>query len=57
MHCAKCIVRSHLWEPASWPALDGLPSLAEAMVAHGKLDISVPDMEARIEDDAQNRMY
>ncbi len=57
MHCAKCIVRSHLWEPASWPALDGLPSLAEAMVAHGKLDISVPDMEARIEDDAQNRLY
>ena len=57
MHCAKSMVRSHLWEPASWPALDGLPSLADAMVTHGKLDISVADMQARIDADARDRLY
>jgi PPOX class probable FMN-dependent enzyme len=57
MHCAKCMVRSHLWEPASWPSLDGLPSLAEAMIAHGRLDTPVSELQARIDDDARNRLY
>jgi PPOX class probable FMN-dependent enzyme len=57
IHCTKCIVRSHLWEPASWPSVDGLASLAEFMVAHGKLDITVADMASRIDDDARNRLY
>jgi uncharacterized protein len=57
MHCQKCMVRSGLWDPASWPALDGLPSLAEAMVAHGALGIPVADMQALIDQDARSRLY
>jgi hypothetical protein len=30
-HCAKCIIRSHLWQPEQWPPLADLPTLAEAM--------------------------
>jgi len=56
-HCAKCMIRSHLWEPGQWPAVEGLPSLAQAMVTHGKLDISVDEMQAKIDDDARTRLY
>lgn len=38
MHCPKAIVRSGLWCPEAWPSLEGVPSLAEAMVMHGRLD-------------------
>src|SRR6478672_1677680 len=31
-HCSKCVMRSNLWKPAEWPALEGLPSLAQTMV-------------------------
>ena len=30
-HCAKCIIRSRLWQPERWPPLEGSPTLAEAM--------------------------
>jgi PPOX class probable FMN-dependent enzyme len=56
-HCAKCIIRSNLWKPASWPPLSGLPSLAETMVSAGKLRQSVEDMQAIVEKDAATRLY
>lgn len=57
MHCPKCILRSHLWEPAHWPDLRDVPRLAEAMVTHGRLEESVSDMQAIIERDGQTRLY
>ena len=56
-HCSKSLIRSHLWQPERWPERDGLPSLAETMVAHGKLPITVDEMAAGIEDDEKQRMY
>jgi len=56
-HCAKCIVRSNLWKPASWPSLSGLPSLAEAMVSAGRLRQSVEEMQAIVDKDAATRLY
>lgn len=56
-HCAKCIIRSNLWKPASWPSLSGLPSLAETMVSAGKLRQSVEEMQAIVEKDAATRLY
>ncbi|PMR70149.1 hypothetical protein CR158_00970 [Halomonas heilongjiangensis] len=57
MHCPKCIVRSYLWSPAHWPDTRKVPSLAEAMVAHGALDDSVPHMQAIIDHDGRQRLY
>ena len=57
MHCPKAIVRSGLWHQDAWPNLDSVPSLAEAMVAHGRLDTSVPEMHAIIEKDGVTRLY
>ena len=56
-HCAKCIIRSSLWKPESWPALTGLPSLAETMVSAGKLRESVQEMQAIVDKDATTRLY
>jgi predicted pyridoxine 5'-phosphate oxidase superfamily flavin-nucleotide-binding protein len=36
-HCAKCVIRSKLWDQGAWPELGGLPSLARAMVDWGQL--------------------
>src|SRR5262245_16475318 len=56
-HCAKCIIRSHLWEADHWPHLEGLPSLARAMVAHGKLAESVEVLQGLIDKNAQEELY
>jgi PPOX class probable FMN-dependent enzyme len=33
-HCPKAFVRSHLWDPATWPSPDEVPTAAEVMLAH-----------------------
>jgi PPOX class probable FMN-dependent enzyme len=33
-HCPKAFVRSHLWDPATWPSPDTVPTAAEVMIAH-----------------------
>ena len=55
--CAKCIIRSNLWNKEAWPALTGLPSQAETIVAAAKLDISVQEMQAIIDEDRKTRLY
>ena len=35
-HCPKAFVRSKLWDPATWPAADDLPSAAEVRLAHSR---------------------
>jgi hypothetical protein len=56
-HCAKCVMRSHLWEQDYWPDLAGLPSLARTMVDHAKLTLSVDEMQALIDESYRERMY
>ncbi len=56
-HCAKCMIRSNLWDPAAWPDLTGLPSMAEALVAAGKLDVSVEEVDAIIQKDCVSGLY
>jgi len=56
-HCPKCMIRSHLWTSETWPDQTGLPSLAEAVVAAGKLDVSVEHVQEMIDHDAKTRLY
>jgi PPOX class probable FMN-dependent enzyme len=57
LHCAKSIARANLWKPEKWPDTSEVPSLAEGMVAHGKLSNSVGEMKAFIDKDYETRMY
>ena len=56
-HCAKCVIRSKLWESDQWPDLAGQSSLAQAMVDQAKLSETVAEMQAIIERDARERLY
>lgn len=57
LHCGKSIVRSGLWRPESWRDASGVPSLAAAMVAHGKLALEVAEMQQLIDQDREERLY
>ena len=56
-HCAKCIIRSKLWDGAAWPDLDGLASLARVIVDQSRLGESVEEVQAAIEQSARERLY
>lgn len=57
MHCAKCMIRSKMWEPLEWPDQSGLPSLAQALVDQGQLRESIEEVHALIEADKAMRLY
>ena len=58
MHCAKCMIRSHLWDPASWgTAAAELPSLAAIMVDHCRLSDDVAAVQAQIDESYRDRLY
>jgi len=58
-HCAKCIIRSELWSAGSGITDDasGDLLLAETMVKHGDLAMSVDEMQEIILNDEAERLY
>ena len=56
-HCAKCMVRSSLWEPAGWPDRSGMPSLGAALVAHSKLTEPAEEVDDYLEADEREGLY
>lgn len=56
-HCGKSMIRSGLWEPERWGPIDGLPTYAQALKDHGKLSITVSEMEQRIVNNEVTRLY
>ena len=56
-HCAKCVIRSKIWDNDLGSDVDGLPSLARILVDHGKLSNSVEEMQAMIDQSYRDRLY
>jgi len=56
-HCAKCMIRSGLWTPESWPAVSGLATLAETLVSAGKPAESAEQLQEQIDNDARTNLY
>jgi len=57
MHCAKCVIRSKIWDAEHWPDVDGLASLAHVMVDHAKLSITVDEMQGYVDESYRDRLY
>jgi PPOX class probable FMN-dependent enzyme len=57
MHCAKAMARSKIWDQQAWPDSTQVPTLAEAMVAHGRLARTEREQQAFIDKDFETRMY
>lgn len=56
-HCGKSMIRSRMWQPDMWPSIDGLPTYAEALKAHGNLPDPVDDLEDRMAYNETDRLY
>jgi len=56
-HCTKCMVRSELWKPESWKPEGMQFTIASAMVAHGKLELSVQEMQAIADERVRTSLY
>lgn len=56
-HCTKCMVRSELWKPESWKPEGMQFTIASAMVAHGKLQLSVREMQAIADERVRTSLY
>lgn len=57
MHCAKCMIRSKLWVNNNDTKENSLPSLAKSLVDHGKLEISVQELDDLIKNDEKTNLY
>jgi hypothetical protein len=57
VHCAKCVIRSHLWDRDFWPDLAGLPSHARCLIDQAELTETVEEIQASIEQSYQTRLY
>lgn len=56
-HCAKCVVRSKLWSPESWPQIDDLPSLAQTMIDAAGIQAPEQVVQGIIDKDERDRLY
>ena len=56
-HCSKCVIRSKLWKPGDWPELDGLPTLAETLIASAGLTAPVEEIEASVKQAERDNLY
>jgi len=56
MHCGKASMRSRIWEASHWPSTAGLPSAACMLLEHARPEMTLQQMEQRIEDD-KNKLY
>ncbi|MGP6087755.1 MSMEG_1061 family FMN-dependent PPOX-type flavoprotein [Antarctobacter jejuensis] len=57
MHCSKSSVRSRLWVPELWPDLDGVPTLADWVMAAAETEQSLEEVQQVHDTDAATRLY
>lgn len=57
MHCAKCVVRSQLWQNETWLPSGEVPSLAAAIVDQKQLSISREALVEALDQDARDNLY
>ncbi|MGE3074340.1 MAG: MSMEG_1061 family FMN-dependent PPOX-type flavoprotein [Dehalococcoidia bacterium] len=56
-HCAKCVVRSNLWDAEAWDDASELSSLGAIMRDQLKLQVPAEAIEAGLEKDIATRLY
>ena len=56
-HCAKCIIRSNLWEAGAWPDVADMASFAEAMAVHSKLGLTPEQYAERLVVNYRDGLY
>lgn len=57
MHCAKCIVRSQLWQHTDANMKLNMPSLGKVLIDHSKIDMNSDELDELIKDDEKTNLY
>ena len=57
MHCSKCMIRSKFWTDIDPGIRQKVPSLAEIIIDHAKLDAPVEQIEIYLKDSEKNHLY
>ena len=57
LHCAKAFIRSTLWDPATWPARDGLARPAQIWKDHMGMPEPLQEIEDWLAEDYATRLY
>ena len=58
LHCAKCAIRSGLWEPTRWPGREGLAPPARIFRDHAQLNtLTVEELEQRLKESYSTNLY
>lgn len=57
LHCGKAFARSKLWDPATWPARDAVPTGGRILRSTLGVDTSVADLDARLRRGEELRSY
>jgi PPOX class probable FMN-dependent enzyme len=57
VHCAKALLRSRLWSPSDWPALDALPSSAAMLRDHVSGGVTLEGVEAALRESYGTTMW
>jgi PPOX class probable FMN-dependent enzyme len=56
-HCAKCVIRSGIWEHEKWGDIDGIPSLAQILIDHANISDSAEEVQKSLDDAYANNVY
>jgi PPOX class probable FMN-dependent enzyme len=56
-HCAKCVVRSNLWDAEAWDDASELASLGAVMRDQLKLQVEAESIDANLQKDVETRLY
>jgi len=57
LHCASCIARAKLWEPAQWLDTSGSVDMAEALILQAKLDMTKQELAQYAEEEGFTELY
>ena len=56
-HCAKCVIRSGLWDFQEWASVAGMGTLADALIDQVGLKEDVQVVHAQLEDSYDKNLY
>jgi PPOX class probable FMN-dependent enzyme len=56
-HCAKCMMRSRIWQPDSWPNTEHLPSLSQILARYGKQEHLYEQINDAVNNNYNNNLY
>ena len=57
IHCAKCVIRSNLWELEQWPDKDRLAPISRVIIDHANLTIDIDEYQKAIDENYRNALY